>query len=67
MKLWSLDPTVQTPPSSHRFCVTFVVAGERMFRAFATIAARELYISAVLRACASEIQLYERARGGLPS
>ena len=66
MKRWSLDPTVHALPASYRFCVTFVVAGERMFRAFASIAARELYISAVLTACASEIQLYEVARDAVP-
>jgi hypothetical protein len=67
MKLGSLDPCAGALPASYRFCVTFVVAGERMFRAFATPAARELYVSAVLRPCASDIQLYEFARDRMPS
>jgi hypothetical protein len=61
-----VDPTITNLPG-HPYCLTFLVGGERLFRAFRMYANRDHYIEAVLRSCATEIALYELKKGEMPS
>jgi hypothetical protein len=61
-----VDPTIAMLPD-HFYCLTFKVAGDRMFRAFKQSVAREFYIEAVLESCATEISSFELRPDGVLS